>query len=91
MLNFEAGEKQNAVVDVLGMALDDRGLFSSFKQRLEIPRAAVGGSNRYVKWTRTLALPAGIYQVRVAVRDRETARTGSAMLWIEIPASTTGK
>ncbi|HMH42221.1 MAG TPA: VWA domain-containing protein [Pyrinomonadaceae bacterium] len=85
MLDFEAGEKQNAVVDVLGMALDDRGLFSSFKQRLEIPRAAVGGTNRYVKWTQTLALPAGIYQVRVAVRDRQTARTGSAMLWIEIP------
>jgi hypothetical protein len=91
MLNFEAGEKQNAVVDVLGMALDDRGLFSSFKQRLEIPRAAVGGSNRYVKWTQTLTLPAGIYQVRVAVRDRQTVRTGSAMIWIEIPASTTGR
>src|SRR2546423_1306859 len=85
MLNFEAGEKQNAVVDVLGIALDDRGLFSSFKQKLEIPRAAVGASNRYVKWTQTLTLPAGIYQVRVAVRDRQTARTGSAMLWIEIP------
>ena len=91
MLNFEAGEKQNAVVDVLGVALDDRGLFSSFKQRLEIPRVAVGGANRYVKWTQTLTLPAGIYQVRVAVRDRQTARTGSAMLWIEIPASTTGR
>ncbi|HEY0349976.1 MAG TPA: VWA domain-containing protein [Pyrinomonadaceae bacterium] len=91
MLNFEAGEKQNAVVDVLGIALDDRGLFSSFKQRLEIPRAAVGESNRYVKWTQTLTLPAGIYQVRVAVRDRQTARTGSAMLWIEIPASTPGR
>ncbi|HXI61694.1 MAG TPA: hypothetical protein VNF70_03255, partial [Pyrinomonadaceae bacterium] len=91
MLNFEAGEKQNAIVDVLGMALDDRGLFSSFKQRLEIPRAAVGGSNRYVKWTQTLTLPAGIYQVRVAVRDRQTTRLGSAMSWIEIPAATTGR
>ena len=88
MLNFEAGEKQNAVVDVLGVALDDRGLFSSFKQRLEIPRAAVAGTSRYVKWTQTLTVPAGLYQVRVAVRDRQTARTGSAMLWIEIPGST---
>jgi len=85
MLNLDALEKQNAVVDVLGVALDDRGLFSSFKQRLEIPRAAVGGTNRFVRWTQALTLPAGIYQLRVAVRDRKTARTGSAMLWIEIP------
>jgi hypothetical protein len=91
MLDFETGEKQGAVVDVLGMALDDRGLFSSFKQRLEIPQVAIGGTNRFVKWTQTLTLPAGIYQVRVAVRDRQTARTGSAMLWIEIPTSTTGR
>ena len=91
MLDLEAGDKQNAVVDVLGIALDDRGLFSSFKQRLEIPRAAVRETNRYVKWTQTLTLPAGIYQVRVAVRDRQTARTGSAMLWIEIPGPTTSR
>ncbi|MFN2577967.1 MAG: hypothetical protein ABR607_09800 [Pyrinomonadaceae bacterium] len=90
MLNFEAGEKQNALVDVLGIALDDRGLFSSFRQKLEVSQAAVAGTNRYVKWTQRLTLPAGIYQVRVAVRDRQTARTGSAMLWIEIPAPTAG-
>jgi VWFA-related protein len=91
MLNFENGEKQTAMVDVLGIALDDRGLFSSFKQRLDIPRTAVTETNPYVKWTQTLTLPAGIYQVRVAVRDRQTARTGGAMLWIEIPTSTTGR
>src|SRR5437762_8393868 len=91
MLNFETGEKQNAVVDVLGIALDDRGLFSSFKQRLEIPRAAVAGTNRFVKWTQTLTVPAGIYQVRVAVRVRLTDCTGCAMLWIEIPCSNTGQ
>ena len=51
-------------------------------------RAAVAGTSRYVKWTQTLTVPAGLYQVRVAVRDRQTARTGSAMLWIEIPGST---
>jgi VWFA-related protein len=85
MLKFNDAEPQAAVVDVLGIALDDRGLFSSFKQRLDVPRAAVTETNRYVKWTQALTLPAGIYQVRVAVRDRQTARTGSAMQWIEIP------
>lgn len=91
MLNLQASDKQNAVVDVLGIALDDRGLFSTFKQRLDIPRAAVSETNRYVKWTQALTVPPGLYQVRVAVRDRETARTGSAMLWIEVPPATTSR
>jgi hypothetical protein len=32
-----------------------------------------------------LPLPPGLYQVRVAFRDRQTGRTGSAMAWVEIP------
>ena len=83
----ESGDKQQAIVDVLGVALDDRGQFSSFKQRLDIPREVVLAKNgRFIKWTQLLSLPAGLYQVRVAVRDRKNGRTGSAMTWIEIPA-----
>ena len=87
MLSFEeSGGKPQAVVDVLGVALDDRGQFSSFKQRLEIPREAVlAKDGRFVKWSQSLTLPPGLYQVRVAVRDRQSGRTGSAMGWIEIP------
>jgi len=86
MLSFDASAgKQQAVVDVLGVALDDRGLFSSFKQKLEIPRAAVAANGRLVKWNQSLQLPTGLYQVRVAVRDRQSGRAGSAMVWIEIP------
>jgi hypothetical protein len=82
----ESADKSRAVVDVLGIALDDRGQFSSFSQRLEIPREVVlSKDGRFIKWTQSLALPAGLYQVRVAVRDRQTGRTGSAMTWIEIP------
>lgn len=86
-LGFEGPDgKQTAVVDVLGVALDDRGLFSSYKQKLEIPREAVlATGGRFVKWTQSLPLPSGLYQVRVAVRDRQSGRTGSAMGWIEIP------
>jgi VWFA-related protein len=73
-----------AVVDVLGIAIDDRGQFSSFKQKVDIPREVLAKDGRFVKWTQTLPLPPGLYQVRVAVRDRQTGRTGSAMTWVEI-------
>ena len=82
----ELGGKPRAVVDVLGIALDDRGQFSSFRQKLEIPREVIlTKDSRFIKWTQSLPLPPGLYQVRVTVRDRQTGRTGSAMVWIEIP------
>jgi VWFA-related protein len=87
VLSFEeADPKPQAVVDVLGVALDDRGSFSSFKQKLDIPReVTVANGGRFIKWSQTLTLPPGLYQVRVAVRDRLSGRMGSAMTWIEIP------
>ncbi|HKY44885.1 MAG TPA: VWA domain-containing protein [Pyrinomonadaceae bacterium] len=82
----ESSGKSRAVVDVLGIALDDRGRFSSFRQKLEIPREVIITKNdRFIKWSQSLRLPPGLYQVRVAVRDRQTGRTGSAITWIEIP------
>jgi hypothetical protein len=82
----ESAGKPRALVDVLGIALDDRGRFSSFRQKLEIPREVVlAKDGPFIKWTQSLPLPPGLYQVRVAVRDRQTGRTGSAMAWIEIP------
>ena len=82
----ESGGKERAIVDVLGIAVDDRGRFSSFSQRLDIPREVVlANTDRAIKWNQALPLPPGLYQVRVAVRDRQTGRTGSAMTWIEIP------
>jgi VWFA-related protein len=86
MLAFDSTSgKEIAFVDVLGAAIDDRGVCSSFKQKLEIPREALSGNDRFVRWTQLLRLPHGLYQVRVAVRDRQSGRTGSAMTWIEIP------
>lgn len=84
----ESADKPRAVVDVLGIALDDRGRFSTFKQKLEIPQELiVNKDTRSIKWTQSLILPPGLYQVRFAVRDRQTGRTGSAMAWIEIPSN----
>jgi len=75
--------KEIAIVDVLGAAIDDRGVCSTFKQKLDIPREAVP-ADRLVKWKQALQLPTGLYQVRVAVRDRQSGRTGSALAWVEI-------
>jgi hypothetical protein len=61
----ESGGKPRAVVDVLDIALDDRGRFSSFTQKLEIPREVVlRKDNRFIKWTQSLPLPPRLYQVR---------------------------
>ena len=80
------GGNNASEVDVLGVALDDRGSFSSFKQKLTVLRDAVfSKEEHYVQWNQSLPLPPGLYQVRVAVRERNTGRTGSAMQWLEIP------
>jgi hypothetical protein len=81
-----AGEKRQALVDVAGAAIDDRGRFGSFKQLLTVtPDAAGGDASRPVIWHQKLRLKPGLYQVRVALRDRATGRVGSAMQWVEIP------
>jgi VWFA-related protein len=86
-LTFDGPDgKQEAIVDVLGIALDDRGLFSTFKQKVKVPREAVLSKNqRFVIWSQSLPLPPGLYQVRVATRDSRSGHTGSAIGWIEIP------
>ncbi|HMJ25460.1 MAG TPA: VWA domain-containing protein [Pyrinomonadaceae bacterium] len=92
-LGFAGPEgKQEAVVDVLGVAIDDRGSFSSFKQKLKVSREAVfSKAQRYVIWNQTLPLPPGLYQVRVAVRDSQTGHTGGAIEWIELPRIEPGR
>src|SRR5882762_5147219 len=86
-LGFDpSNEKKETAVDVVGIALDDRGMFSSFKQRLNVTREAMLATNDHrVQWNQSMPLPAGLYQVCVAVRDRETGRVGSALQWIEVP------
>lgn len=85
--DFGAGvEQRKALVDVAGAAIDDRGRFGSFKQLLTVTPDATGGdASQPVVWHQRLRLKPGLYQVRVALRDRATGRTGSAMQWVEIP------
>jgi VWFA-related protein len=88
--DVDAGERaQKAQVDVMGVAIDDRGQFSSFKQLLTI--VPDSSSQKAVVWNQQLNVKPGLYQVRVAVRERTSGRTGSAMTWIEVPDSSQAK
>lgn len=78
---------QHAEVDVAGVAVDDRGQLVSFKQVLSVP-GENSGPEQAVTWHQQLLVKPGLYQVRVAVRERSSGRTGSAMQWIELPETT---
>jgi hypothetical protein len=70
----------------MGVALDDRGSIYSFKQKLSInPLDVKKAGQDSVLWNQDLFLRPGLYQVRLAVRDRQSGRVGSAMQWIEVP------
>jgi hypothetical protein len=58
---------------------------------LSVPLDALEKSGgRFVQWSQQLQLPPGLYQVRVAARDRRSGRTGSQSQWVEIPAASPG-
>jgi VWFA-related protein len=91
-LSYELTEgKLSTDVDIGGIVYDDKGKpLDSFVGRLRVfPRNAntpnaAGSSTRSIYRFSTL-VPGGLYQVRVAVRDLKSSRTGSAMDWIKVP------
>jgi VWFA-related protein len=86
VFNFEAaGASQKSEVDVIGAAIDDRGLIYSFKQVLTVTPRPAGQPPLPVIWNQHLNVRPGLYQLRVAVRERSSGRTGSTMEWIEVP------
>jgi VWFA-related protein len=87
---FRTGEDKSAELDVLGAAIDDRGQLYTFKQLLKA-RADAGEPARPFTWTEQLRLRPGLYQVRVAVRERKSGRTGTAMQWVEVPDISKGR
>jgi hypothetical protein len=90
---FEPDEKSpKTEVDVIGTAIDDRGIIKTFKQVVTVtPDLLAQRQNIPVIWHQQLPVPPGLYQVRVAVRQRKTGRTGSALQWIEIPDLARGR
>lgn len=88
----EETQSPKTEVDVIGTAIDDRGIIKSFKQIVTVtPDLLAQRQNIPVIWHQQLPLPPGLYQVRVAVRERKTGRTGSALQWIEIPDLARGR
>jgi VWFA-related protein len=88
-LTYDLAEgKLSTDVDIGGIVYDDKGKpFDSFVGRLRVfPRNAPAGTQgkRSIYRFSTL-VPGGLYQVRVAVRDLKSSRTGSAMDWIKVP------
>jgi VWFA-related protein len=81
-------KNQKAEVDVFGAAVDDRGQVVSFKQVLSVPEENTT-REQLVVWNQQLNVKPGLYQVRVAVRERSSGRTGSALTWIDLPETVT--
>jgi len=88
-LTFDLNDgKLVADLDIGGIFYDSKGKpLSSFVGRLKIFPAASSSPTRrsqavynFHAW-----LPAGLYQVRVGIRDLKSGRIGSAMQWIEVP------
>ncbi len=89
--NFGSSADEKKEVDVIGAAIDDRGAIVSFKQLLTVtPNAAAEQAGLPVQWNQQLRLPPGLYQVRVALRERGSGRTGSAQQWIAVPEISPG-
>lgn len=83
--------KLSTDVDIGGIVYDDKGKpLDSFVGRLRIfPKSGnTAGSTTQEKrsiYRFSTLVPGGLYQVRVAIRDLKSSRTGSAMDWIKVP------
>jgi VWFA-related protein len=89
-LMFELNDgKQVADLDIGGIFYDDKGKpLTSFVGRLKIfpvPENSTPAKRAQAVYSFHAWLPAGLYQVRVGVRDLKSGRIGSAMQWITVP------
>jgi hypothetical protein len=89
-LTFDLNDgKLVADLDIGGIFYDSKGKpINSFVGRLKIfpaPESATLTKRSQAVYSFYAWLPAGLYQVRVGVRDLKSGRIGSAMQWIEVP------
>lgn len=86
--------KHQAAVDVSGVFYDDKGVpKTSFMERIVATQLATATTtaDRDITFTYPAKLSPGLHQVRVAVRDAKSGRTGSAHAWFDIPDLTKKK
>lgn len=74
-------------LDLMGAGVDEHGKpVVVFDQDLAINLSQMKeAKSERVLYSHQFALPAGLYQVRVALQDKKANRIGTAMQWIEIP------
>jgi VWFA-related protein len=86
--------KTVATVTLVGTVFDDKGgEGGSFHTRVtvEAPTAEAAKDAPDLTYGYPIYVQAGLYQVRVGVRDEATGRAGTAHSWIEIPNITSGE
>jgi hypothetical protein len=89
-LKFDLNDgKQSSDLDIGGIFYNDKGKpLNSFVGRLRVfpvPENAPVDRRAQAVYAFHAWLPAGLYQVRVGVRDTRSGRIGSAMQWIDVP------
>jgi VWFA-related protein len=85
-LNYGSEGKQAATVKLAGVILNDKGkIASSFRNQLTVNPLKSGERDAGVIYNHHTPLVPGIYQVRVAVREEQSGRVGSAMQFVVIP------
>lgn len=79
--------KPLAIVELVGVIVNDHGKpAGSFQTRLSINSLGEGGNqNSSSIYNSRLPLAPGLYQVRVATRDINSGRVGSAQQWVLVP------
>lgn len=89
-LAYGGDGKQPASLRLAGVVLNDKGkIASSFKNQLNVKPLSGQSNTGSVLYNEPTPLGPGIYQVRVAARDEQSGRVGSAMDWVVIPDLTT--
>ena len=87
--------KIQAVLDVSGLFLDDKGVVkANFMERIVTTAPsleATKGFQNDITFAYPAKLDPGLYQVRVAVRDDKGGKAGGAHMWIEVPDLTKKK
>jgi VWFA-related protein len=87
---FDSSAPEKKEIDVIGAAIDDRGVISTFKQLLTVTRTPPYKFGVPVQWNQELRVPPGLYQVRIALRERNTGRMGGVQQWLEVPDVSNG-
>lgn len=79
--------KPAADVDIGGIFYDDKGKpKNSFVGRLRVSATSATELKEPAVYRFQAWLPAGLYQVRVGLRDTRSGKTGNAVAWIKVPA-----